>query len=89
MSPVIFYNLLKEIGTPVIGLIIIFGLITIGSLLWKIMNNHLAHLASDVKEVLGKVTGLEQGFVGIKERVAFLEGRDSTKRVRKTKSSTK
>ncbi|HUU88099.1 MAG TPA: hypothetical protein VMX17_10150 [Candidatus Glassbacteria bacterium] len=80
------YTILNDFGIPLLGILIIFGLIIIGSLLWKIISNHLHHIGNDVKEVLGKVIKLEEGFVKMGERVSFLEGKTATKRVRKTKS---
>ena len=74
MSPLFFYNILKDYGIQVSGMAIIIWL------LYKINYNHLKHIALDVKEVLGKVTELEKGFIKMGERVSFLEGKTSRRK---------
>lgn len=70
----------KEFGVFIgLGGIIIF-------LLWKIMTNHLAHIAIDIKDVAEGVKAISVDVKGIKsdmvedrERIAKLEGRCESK----------
>jgi hypothetical protein len=74
MSPMVILSILKDYGIQVAGMAVIIAL------LWKMMTNHLRHIGSDVKEVLGKVTELEKGFIKMGERVSFLEGKTSRRK---------
>jgi len=50
------------------------GFSVICYLLWKIMTNHLKHIADDIKSVLSKIIGLEKKLDSTVERVAKIEG---------------
>lgn len=72
----IVLSVFKEFGLAIgLGSIIIF-------LLWKIMTNHLAHIALDVKEVVNGVNNIQSEVKDMRkdmsldrERIAKLEGK--------------
>lgn len=66
--PMLFFNLLKDFGVEVAGFAVICFL------LWKIMANHLTHIATDIKNVLSKVDTIDEKLNKTIERVAILEG---------------
>ena len=51
------------------------GFSVICYLLYKIMTNHLKHIADDIKSVLCKLTGVEKKLDCTVERVAKIEGK--------------
>lgn len=48
--------------------------IVVAAFLW-IRFNHLEHVASDVRELRGRVDGIEKTFVEMREDIAFIKGR--------------
>jgi hypothetical protein len=67
----LLYNIGKDFGN--LGVTIALG----GTNLWfiyKIMSNHLAHLAKDLKEVMEKVDAVQKEISPLKERISKIEG---------------
>ena len=75
MNLSLIFNILKELGIPVVAIVLMGGVGATGYFVWKIMTNHLRHIAIDIKEVLAKIGVLDEKVDKIDNRVNWLEGK--------------